>query len=194
MERGTECVAVNVSHAATRNKFTTVLAMCSMDDVPHAPPAIIFKIPTGGTQVAKQLKKDIQAGKIPDVPFFVTPSGNTIGDVMPDPHLLQEQHRPPLRRTWATHDASGWRVSMFDSYEAHKSWLRENYRMLLGKKIFTLLIPGGLTGDVQPCDLVLNKVCASHFFGATTCITRHSRQLHADCSNNGNWLNSKQGQ
>lgn len=53
-------------------------------------------------------------------------------------------------------------MSIFDSYEGHKSWLRDHYNSLLSKRVFPLVIPGGLTGDVQACDRALNKVVFLH--------------------------------
>ena len=44
-------------------------------------------------------------------------------------------------------------MSLFDSYEAHKSWLREKHMDLLKQRMFPLVIPGGLTPDVQACGI-----------------------------------------
>lgn len=191
VERGSKAVAVNVSHQASRNKFSTVLTIASISGLPTPPAAVIFKVPSGGVQVAKKLKKDLIGLPSEKMKFLITSSGNTTSDIMPELHTLQEDWPPPLIRTMVTKEAGGWRVSLFDSYEAHKSWVRDHYKELLRKRIFPLIIPGGLTGDVQPCDTSVNKVQQP---GHTSCplllpsCHRCSKRTPRSFNNNGNWI------
>ena len=104
--QGSNNVSVNVSHAASRNKFTTVLTMMSLPKLPIPPPAVIFKVPTSGVQVRKRLEKELQASPVAKkTKFFVTPSGNTTGDLMPELHKLQEDYPPPMVRLLSTKES-----------------------------------------------------------------------------------------
>ena len=49
---------------------------------------------------------------------------------------------------------SEWRVLVLDKYEAHTTEMVQ--KAALKKKYITLVIPGGLTGDIQVCDTDLN--------------------------------------
>ena len=71
--------------------------------------------------------------------------------------MHQEETPNPLILIQHTQDSGGWRTSIFDSYEAHKTWVKEQAFDLFKKKMFPLRIFGGLTEDVQPPDTRLNK-------------------------------------
>ena len=93
--KGATMVAVNVTHQDSRTKFTTILAMCSNDQVRPIDPAIVFSVHTGGALVKKRLEKELKDSNGPKYPFFITPSGNTNLDIMPEVHAIYENVPPP---------------------------------------------------------------------------------------------------
>ena len=58
----------------------------------------------------------------------------------------------PLLAGTILKSSNGWRVTVFDSAESHKTWMAQNYGARFKKKMFPLMIPGGMTGDLQGPD------------------------------------------
>ena len=151
---------VAVSAAAKHARTTTIVSMASKRDYPAAPVAVVFPLATVGTRVRQNVDKELKekGSAAQNAKHYFTETGNVTTGLMADMHQIQRDNPPPLRRLCLTKEENGWWVSLCDSYASHKKYYADSHDAMLNARCVPLIIPGGLTPDVQPCDGNMNRM------------------------------------
>ena len=119
---GSHKVAVNVSHDASRKKFTVVLSMTSMKGYPAAPETVIFAFPSGGKRVTKVLEQEIaksefkggkEAAQSIDAPMAFKQAGLTNALDGSEDQLIASHLKP----VWEKLKVAEWRAEYLDKHQ-----------------------------------------------------------------------------
>ena len=110
-----------------------------------------------GKKVKPKLEADLVNANLADkTTFSINRSGHTRHtDLEHIEDWIMKQ--PTAELAAATSVAKGWRAILSDAAASHTKAYRDNVDKMLEKKVFPYALPGCVTGECQPADLVLFK-------------------------------------